>query len=112
MIDDRDDGMGSIDLFADDTADEDIQELNQRFMVDGVCCCPLRKSIEKWGIGGSAVTDASRVIARLGLTDYLLRIEFPGGRTQEIQPLSTRSIKEAMVTVGGVSLKDVNSRKW
>jgi len=66
--------------------------------------------IEKWGIGGTAVTDASRAIARLGLTDYLLRIEFPGGRTQEIKPLNTRSIKEAMVTVGGVSLKDVNSR--
>ena len=66
--------------------------------------------IEKWGIGGSAVTDASRLIARLGLTNYLLRIEFPDGRAQDIEPLKARSIKEAMVTVGGVSLKDVNSR--
>jgi predicted flavoprotein YhiN len=63
--------------------------------------------IEKWGIGGSAITDASRIIARLGVTDYKLRLELPGGRTQEIKPHNTRPIKEAMVTVGGVSLAEI-----
>ncbi len=66
--------------------------------------------IEQWGIGGTAVTDASRIIARLNLKDYVLRIEFADGKTEEIKPLRPRSIKEAMVTMGGVSLKDVNSK--
>lgn len=66
--------------------------------------------IESWGIGGSAVTDASRIIARLGLTDYQLSLELPDGRSQKIKPFNTRSIKEAMVTVGGVSLSEINSR--
>jgi len=66
--------------------------------------------IENWGIGGTAVTDASRVIARLNLTDYSLRIEFAGGKVEEIKPLRPRSIKEAMVTMGGVSLREINNR--
>lgn len=66
--------------------------------------------IASWGIGGTAVTDASRIIARLNLNDYLLRIEFSDGQVEEVKPLRPRSIKEAMVTMGGVSLKDVNNR--
>ena len=66
--------------------------------------------IENWGIGGTAVTDASRIVARLNLTDYSFRIEFAGGQVEEIKPLRPRSIKEAMVTMGGVSLKEVNNR--
>ena len=65
--------------------------------------------MEKWGVGGTAITDASRIIARLGLTNYLLRIELPGGHTQEIRPHNTRPIKEAMVTVGGVSLSEIDN---
>jgi predicted Rossmann fold flavoprotein len=66
--------------------------------------------IEQWGIGGTAVTDASRIIARLNLKDYVLRIELADGQVEEFKPLRPRSIKEAMVTMGGVSLKDVNNR--
>ncbi len=64
--------------------------------------------IEKWGIGGTAITDASRIVARRNLTDFLLRIHIKDGREEEIQPLHARSIKEAMVTVGGVALDEVD----
>jgi len=64
--------------------------------------------IEKWGIGGTAVTDASRIIARRDLKDCLLRIVFENGRTEEVKPLQPRPLKEAMVTVGGVALGEVN----
>ncbi|MCF7849698.1 MAG: aminoacetone oxidase family FAD-binding enzyme [Kiritimatiellales bacterium] len=64
--------------------------------------------IEKWGIGGTAVTDASRIIARRNLQQYIFRIEFEDGRAEEVKPLQPRSIKEAMVTVGGVALGDVD----
>jgi len=66
--------------------------------------------IEQWGIGGTAITDASRIIARLNLKDYVLRIELAEGKIEEVKPLRPRSIKEAMVTMGGISLKDVNNR--
>lgn len=64
--------------------------------------------IEKWGIGGTAITDASRIVARQGLQEYSLRINFENGRSEEVQPLRPRPIKEAMVTVGGISLDEIN----
>jgi predicted Rossmann fold flavoprotein len=66
--------------------------------------------IEKWGVGGTALTDASRIVARKKLKDYLLKVDFQNGKTEEIRPIKTRSIKEAMVTVGGVALDDIDSR--
>lgn len=65
--------------------------------------------IEKWGVGGTALTDASRIVARNNLKNYSLKITIPEGRDEEIRPLGTRSIKEAMVTVGGVGLREVSS---
>jgi predicted Rossmann fold flavoprotein len=64
--------------------------------------------IEKWGVGGTALTDASRIVARLNLKDYRLRVNLDDGKSEEIRPLQTRSIKEAMVTVGGVALSEIN----
>jgi len=64
--------------------------------------------IEKWGIGGTAVTDASRIIARRNLKDYILKIDVKDGKTEEIRPLRPRPVKEAMVTVGGVALNEIN----
>ncbi len=64
--------------------------------------------IEKWGIGGTAITDASRIISRQNLKDFTLRIKLDTGETEEIRPLRTRPIKEAMVTVGGVALDEIN----
>jgi predicted flavoprotein YhiN len=64
--------------------------------------------IEKWGVGGTALTDASRIVARHNLKDFVLKVNFFDGKTEEIRPIQTRSIKEAMVTVGGISLDDIN----
>ncbi|MDF7809479.1 aminoacetone oxidase family FAD-binding enzyme [Pontiellaceae bacterium B12219] len=66
--------------------------------------------IEKWGVGGTALTDASRIVARLNLKDYRLRVNLGDGKFEEIRPLQTRSIKEAMVTVGGVALGEINGQ--
>lgn len=66
--------------------------------------------IEKWGVGGTALTDASRIAARRKLTDYVLRVSVQDGPVEEIRPLGTRPIKEAMVTVGGVALSEINHR--
>ena len=66
--------------------------------------------IERWGLGGTALTDASRIIARkqFPLEKVILEIHLPDGSTQKISPLRTRPIKEAMVTVGGVALHEIN----
>lgn len=66
--------------------------------------------IEKWGIGGTAVTDASRIAARLNLKSVTLRIHLENGKTEEVRPVRTRSIKEAMVTVGGVALGEIDRK--
>lgn len=66
--------------------------------------------IESWGIGGTAITDASRIVARRQPKDFALQIKFENGQMEEVRPLRTRSIKEAMVTVGGVALTDVDPR--
>ncbi|MEA2068084.1 MAG: NAD(P)/FAD-dependent oxidoreductase, partial [Verrucomicrobiota bacterium] len=64
--------------------------------------------IEKWGVGGTALTDASRIVARRNLRNYSLVVKTMEGKTEEIRPLGTRSIKEAMVTVGGVALGEID----
>jgi len=66
--------------------------------------------IEKWGIGGTAITDASRIVARNNLKAYELVIKLADGRTEKIRPLRTRPVKEAMVTVGGVVLDEIDSQ--
>ncbi|MDF7823711.1 aminoacetone oxidase family FAD-binding enzyme [Pontiellaceae bacterium B12227] len=64
--------------------------------------------IEKWGVGGTALTDASRIVARHDLKNYVLKVNLLDGKSEEIRPLNTRSIKEAMVTVGGVALDEID----
>ncbi len=66
--------------------------------------------IEKWGIGGTAITDASRIMARRNLAGCTLRIRMEGGETETVEPLRTRPSKEAMVTVGGVALSEIDFR--
>jgi len=65
--------------------------------------------IEKWGVGGTAITDASRIVARQNLKAVVLKVKFEDGRVEEIKPLRTRTVKEAMVTVGGVALGEIDS---
>ncbi|MEN7973838.1 MAG: aminoacetone oxidase family FAD-binding enzyme, partial [Verrucomicrobiota bacterium] len=66
--------------------------------------------IEKWGIGGTAITDASRIVARNNFKGYELVIKLANGRTEKIRPLRTRPLKEAMVTVGGVGLGEIDNQ--
>lgn len=66
--------------------------------------------IERWGVGGTALTDASRIVARRKLKKYSLVVHIKEGKTEEIRPQRTRSIKEAMVTVGGVALDEIDPR--
>ncbi len=66
--------------------------------------------IEKWGVGGTAITDASRVVARQRLETVVLRIKLENGKIEEIKPMRVRPVKEAMVTVGGVMLNEIDSR--
>jgi len=95
-----------------DRAGQPAKEVRLKLMAGGKLIAETRGlyEIESWGIGGSAVTDASRIIARQNLTDYSFRIEYADGRIEEVKPARARSIKEAMVTVGGVSLKEVDNR--
>lgn len=64
--------------------------------------------IEKWGVGGTALTDASRITARQNLDRYELHIQMADGATEIIRPRRTRPLKEAMVTVGGIALDDID----
>ena len=66
--------------------------------------------IEKWGIGGTAITDASRIVARNNLKEYELVIKLADGRMEKIRPLRSRPVKEAMVTVGGVALDEIDQQ--
>ncbi len=66
--------------------------------------------IEKWGIGGTAITDASRIVARNNFKNYELVIRIEDGRTETVRPLRPRPLKEAMVTVGGVALDEIDCR--
>ena len=66
--------------------------------------------IEKWGVGGTAITDASRIVARQNLKPVVLKVKLEDGRIEELKPLRARPLKEAMVTVGGVALGEIDSR--
>ena len=64
--------------------------------------------IRPGSIGGTAISDASRIVARRRIERPKLRIRHPDGRTETLGPLRPRPIKEAMVTVGGISLKEID----
>ena len=66
--------------------------------------------IEKWGIGGTAISDATRIISRLNISKPTLIIYFENGKVETIYPLRTRPIKEAMVTIGGISQKEIDPK--
>lgn len=63
-----------------------------------------------WGIEGSTISNATRIISRLNLDRFSLRLLHPNGQKEELFPERIRTIKEAMVTVGGVSLNEINSK--
>ncbi len=62
---------------------------------------------ETWGVGGAAAYNASRCIARLNLNDF--EVEWSVGRdTIRVRNPETRPLKEAIVTIGGVPLNEVD----
>lgn len=63
--------------------------------------------IEKYGISGPAVINACRIISRKNLKNVSFEIK-AGSKTWTIQPEKPRPLKEAMTTVGGVALGDIN----
>lgn len=62
---------------------------------------------ETWGIGGAAAYNASRCVARLNLRDFELEVTV-GRDTFRIPNPQTRPLKEAIVTIGGVPLNEVD----
>lgn len=63
---------------------------------------------EPWGVGGSAVYNAQRWMARNGRgRDFALEIEGEGGRCVLENP-RPRPLKESIVTLGGVALDEVD----
>lgn len=64
---------------------------------------------EPWGVSGAAVYNCSRIVSRESLRDFVLRLDTPGGKFDLHSP-KMRPLKEAIVTIGGVSLADVNPR--
>lgn len=62
---------------------------------------------EAWGVGGAAAYNASRCVARLNLNDF--EIEWAIGRdTVRVRNPQTRPLKEAIVTLGGVPLNEID----
>jgi len=63
--------------------------------------------IEPWGVSGAAVYNCTRFAARRNIAMFDLRLETPEGTWTVLRP-RTRPLKEAIVTMGGVSLDEVN----
>ena len=62
---------------------------------------------EPWGLGGAAAYNASRCTARRNLNDFDL--EWTVGRdTLRVSSPATRPLKEAIVTIGGVPLTEID----
>lgn len=64
---------------------------------------------ERRGVSGAAVYNCSRHVARHGLRDWTLHLETPGGVYDFASP-AMRPLKEAIVTIGGVALDEVDPR--
>ena len=65
---------------------------------------------EQWGARGKALTNASSIVAHQNAKNYHFNV-IPMGKQGpfKLYPKKTRPLKEAMVTVGGISLNDIDS---
>ncbi|MGI6497101.1 MAG: NAD(P)/FAD-dependent oxidoreductase [Kiritimatiellia bacterium] len=64
---------------------------------------------ETWGVGGAAVYNCSRYVARHPPAGgWTLEVRFGDGPVLRLASPAPRPIQEAIVTIGGVSLSDVN----
>ena len=66
---------------------------------------------ERWGLGGGVISNATRLISRANIKSPRLEIvPRRGAKPLVIDKVKTRPLKEAMVTVGGVDLRDVSEK--
>ena len=64
---------------------------------------------ERWGMGGGAISNATRLLSRAEARKPQLEVTPSAGVPSfRIADVKMRSLKEAMVTVGGVDLEDVD----
>ncbi len=64
---------------------------------------------ERWGLGGGAILNATRILSRNNARNPAIEILIKNGTHPiRIDDLRTRPLKEAMVTVGGVVMDEVN----
>lgn len=75
----------------------------------GVELCSYQGEVEfePWGVTGAAVYNCQRLVARHGVTSFTLRLDTPSG-VFEFQNPQPRPLKEAIVTIGGVKLDEVD----
>ena len=87
-----------------------IPDVTLKIIVDGKTFATTRGflEIEKYGIGGPAVTNASCIVARHNLKNFSFEVDVDGKRWK-LNPVRVRPLKEAMVTVGGIALNEINS---
>ncbi|MBR4523371.1 MAG: NAD(P)/FAD-dependent oxidoreductase [Kiritimatiellae bacterium] len=64
---------------------------------------------EAWGVSGAAVYNAQRYLSRHGARGSAVEVEF-GGQKLTIRRIVPRPLKEAIVTIGGVALDEVDNR--
>jgi predicted flavoprotein YhiN len=66
--------------------------------------------IERWGLGGGCISNATRLLSRAGSKHPVLEIRpMPDADPIRIEPVKMRPLKEAMVTVGGIDLAEVSA---
>jgi predicted flavoprotein YhiN len=64
---------------------------------------------ERWGLGGGAISNATRLLSRLNARKPGVEITYSRKDPPlKISPLKMRPLKEAMVTVGGVDLQNID----
>ena len=75
----------------------------------GETLCEFRGEVdcESFGLSGAAVYNCQRVIEHANLRDYVIEVSFER-ETMSFRNLRPRPVKEAIVTIGGVALDDVD----
>ncbi len=64
---------------------------------------------ERWGLGGGAISNATRLLARYGAARPVMEIRYArNAQPVRIDQVKTRPMKEAMVTVGGVDQAEID----
>ncbi len=65
---------------------------------------------ERWGLGGGAISNATRLLSRANARKPGVEIIYSRNEPPlVINPLKMRPLKEAMVTVGGVDLREIDA---